>query len=223
MRFFRQNLPALTVVLIMFALSSYFFGVLPAELPIHFAANGTPDQFASKSFVLIFYPVLTLALIIIQPLLLAISPNGFQLEEDGRPVGKVNFALSILFAALLLATILPEVDPGRFEFAQVASIGFGLFMLIFGNYLGKVRPNFFIGIRTPWTITSEDNWLRTHRMAGKTVLFSGILTCLAALTGAPFMFCIGLLIFAFLSPVIYSLVLHLKSRNRPLTSYQLDD
>jgi uncharacterized membrane protein len=75
-----------------------------------------------------------------------------------------------------------------------------------GNVMGKVRRNFFIGVRTPWTLANERVWYATHRFAAKSMVAAGILAFIAAITGAPFLICLVLILLGVLTPVVYSLI-----------------
>jgi uncharacterized membrane protein len=77
-----------------------------------------------------------------------------------------------------------------------------------GNVLGKVRRNFFVGVRTPWTIANEQVWNATHRFAAKTFFAGGLLGLLAVIANAPFWLPLTAILIAALAPVIYSLVFY---------------
>jgi uncharacterized membrane protein len=84
------------------------------------------------------------------------------------------------------------------------------FFALLGNVMGKIKRNFFMGIRTPWTLADERVWHATHRYAGRLWLVGGTIGAIAALIGLPFSFGIGfLLVIAFL-PVFKSYFLYLR-------------
>jgi len=83
-----------------------------------------------------------------------------------------------------------------------------------GNVMGKVRRNFFIGIRTPWTLASEPVWNATHRFAARTLFVGGLLGLLAVILHAPFWLPMAAILTAALVPVIYSLVLYKQLERR---------
>jgi uncharacterized membrane protein len=80
--------------------------------------------------------------------------------------------------------------------------------MVMGNYMGKLRKNFFAGIRTPWTLANDEVWERTHRMAGWVFMLAGLVTVIAAFAGAPLMVAIYVLVGAALIPAIYSYVIY---------------
>jgi uncharacterized membrane protein len=99
----------------------------------------------------------------------------------------------------------PSPDIGR---AFIA--GMFLFFGLMGNVIGKVRKNFYIGIRVPWTLASDRVWNDTHRMAAWLWVGAGILGFAAIILGAPILWAVAVLVLAGLIPVIYSFV-HYKS------------
>jgi uncharacterized membrane protein len=86
--------------------------------------------------------------------------------------------------------------------------GVSLLFALMGNVLGKVRRNFFVGVRTPWTIANEQVWNATHRFAAKTFFAGGLLGLIVVILGAPLWLPIASILIAALAPVIYSLVFY---------------
>ena len=92
-----------------------------------------------------------------------------------------NVLLFVIYAIIGLICVSLAVSALRTK-GQQARVGTALFwsllgiiFMVIGNYLPKTRPNYTIGIRLPWTLYDEENWVKTHRLAGKTWLFCGIL------------------------------------------------
>ncbi len=81
--------------------------------------------------------------------------------------------LHLLFVAAALGT---DVDISR-----VVLIGIGFLFLVIGNYLPKVRPNYLMGIRTPWTLASDLSWTRTHRLGGRLFVIEGVVLAVLGL------------------------------------------
>jgi uncharacterized membrane protein len=93
------------------------------------------------------------------------------------------------------------VDIGRALFG-----GIGIALVLLGNVLGKVRRNFWLGVRTPWTLASDRVWYATHRLAGKTMVLGGLAVVAATVAGLPAYVATGALLAAALAPVGFSLV-----------------
>ena len=97
-----------------------------------------------------------------------------------RVTGLASIGLILLVhSAIILQTLGWSVDV-----AMVIAVCFSVLLAIMGNYLGKVRSNFFFGIRTPWTLSSDHVWSKTHRLGGRLLFCLGIGCTVAALTRA---------------------------------------
>lgn len=91
---------------------------------------------------------------------------------------------------------------------KVALLGAGALLMVLGNYMGKLRRNFFIGIRTPWTIASEATWERTHRLGGKLFALAGVMVLLITAFGGPFWLSIACILAVALMLVVYSFLVY---------------
>ena len=114
----------------------------------------------------------------------------------------VGFTLA-LEVVVLLAAIGAPVHMDRLLFAAM-----GLLFVVLGNFMGKVTKNFFVGIRTPWTLASDEVWLRTHRLGGKLFVVAGIGLLVCALLGVGFIAMMVALAVAGGIPVVYSYLLY---------------
>ncbi|MEZ4364105.1 MAG: SdpI family protein [Kofleriaceae bacterium] len=84
----------------------------------------------------------------------------------------------------------------------------GGLLVVFGNFMGKLTRNFFVGIRTPWTLASEEVWLRTHRLGGKVIVLAGLGLVLSSALGGGFVFVIAAIALVAVIPIVYSYVLY---------------
>jgi uncharacterized membrane protein len=146
---------------------------LPQRLPTHWNWAGQPDGFTEKPWGPFVFPLLSAALWLVLAMLPRISPRGFRVERFDRVYGVVlvgSTALLLSIQAISFAAALGEpVAAPRFM-----AVALGLFFALLGNYLGKTTPNFWFGVRTPWTIASPEVWSRTHRLAGKLFVAAGL-------------------------------------------------
>jgi uncharacterized membrane protein len=168
------------VVAAMTLLSAWAWTQLPsgAEVPIHWGLDGRIDAYAPKEIGLFLWPILATALAAVLAVIPRFEPRRANLERSSKAYGAVWVAvvtllggLHLLFVAAALGT---DVDISR-----VVLIGIGFLFLVIGNYLPKVRPNYLMGIRTPWTLASDLSWTRTHRLGGRLFVIEGLV--LAAL------------------------------------------
>ncbi|MBY5034010.1 DUF1648 domain-containing protein [Streptococcus gallolyticus] len=175
---------------------------LPTQVPTHFGFSGEADGYSSKIEAVFILPLILLALHIFTIVFTAISPKS---SNVGPKITKIIYWMLPLLALLVqVSTFL--VALGYLKNPSQLIIGsISLLFIILGNYLPKLRQNYTVGIKLPWTLNDEKNWNRTHRMAGKVWVVCAslsLLTCLfPTLTPYIFLPSIALMI---LVPVIYS-------------------
>ena len=171
--------------------------------------QGEVDDYTPKPWGVMIMPLIAAFVFIIMRLIPVISPKGFRTDEFRGVVNiftvtLVGFTSSVALLVLLAATG-RDVHVNEMVFA-----GTGLLFIVLGNYLGKVRKNFFIGIRTPWTLASDEVWSRTHRLGGWVFVLIGFLLFINAFVRFPQSWLIGSIIVVALVPVVYSFVLYRK-------------
>jgi len=204
------------IVLTLAALSvSLYLGfvrpdLLPERVPIHWGITGEADQWVNHDHVLpylLILPGVMMAFVLLSLALPWLSPQQFSIE---RFRGTYNFLVALvvtLFGYIHCIALAGSMDLG-IDTTKALLGGMFLFFALLGNRLGKVQRNFFVGVRTPWTLADETVWIRTHRMAAW-ILTIGSLLCFAAVMAglSPLWAFIGFVAMALL-PVVYSLVLY---------------
>ena len=198
---------ALALTAIATAAGLYFTPDLKAPVPIHWGLDGKPDGFAPEWALMLVGPGGMLATIGIFWIIPWLSPRRFTVDTFMRTYLKLMLIvvtmLGYIFAISLWTGIHGPVGTDRFMAA-----GLGLLLVMMGNLMGKVHRNFFVGIRTPWTLASERVWYATHRWGAKVAVGAGLAALAATLLGAPVWVVFSLVIAGFLAPVVYSLVLY---------------
>jgi uncharacterized membrane protein len=205
---------SITATLLALGASLYVYAFryndLPAQVPIHWNIHGQADGFIAKENVLgtfLMMPAMMAGLVILNLVLPWISPRGFKVEEF-RPTFDYIMAMAVIMCgyihvAMLIGSLGHAVDLGR-----VVVGGILLFFALIGNVLGKVRRNFWMGVRTPWTLASETVWESTHRLAAWLFTAGGLLGLVLVFAGLPLWVPFILIMAAALIPVVYSLVLY---------------
>ena len=204
----RQHVMA-SVFLILAAtvLTALCWTSLAETIPIHWNAQGEADGFGPRWLVWLTGPgamVLTLAIGAALPYL---SPKGYDVSAFRSTAGYI-MTLVVGMMGLMHVLLLTAIFNATFDVSRAVPAGICLVLALIGNSIGKVRRNFYIGIRTPWTLASERVWYSTHRVGAKLMAGSGVLGLLAVLLGAPGQLAIGLVVAGALVPVLYSLVLY---------------
>lgn len=148
-------------------------------VPIHFDASGTPNGWAEPAMGVFLMPALAAMLWGLQALLPKIDPRGSNLVRSAGAVGTIFTALAVLLTVLqgfIVAASFGVLSPKSSLGLVLAG---GLFMVI-GNLMGKLRTNYTVGIRTPWTLADERVWDQTRRFGGRTFVLGGALLCVLA-------------------------------------------
>lgn len=209
---------SVVLTLLAFAASGYIYWFhyeqLPDPMPTHWDWRGEPDQFLprSQAFLLNFLltPCLMALWLLVTLVLPWLSPRQFDVNRF-RPTYDYIMALVItLFGFIYLTLALSSFQPEK-RFIHLLIGGLLLFFALIGNVLGQVKRNFWIGVRTPWTLASETVWERTHRLTAWLWVPFGLLAGIAvlAIPGETVLLvaAAALLVVIFL-PVVYSLVLY---------------
>jgi uncharacterized membrane protein len=158
------------------ALAWNLYPAVPDRMPTHWNAVGDVDGFMHKPIAVLSVIALPLggyATHVIFKLLPRISPAGFEMDRFTGVTDIITLALTLMLAGVAAAVLLSASGRDVSVITIITLLVGGLFIIV-GNYLGKVSKNFFIGIRTPWTLASDGVWARTHRVGGWLFVMAGI-------------------------------------------------
>lgn len=200
-----------TIVIALMWLAGYLlFPYLPEMIPTHWNVLGQVDATAPKSLGVWMLPAITLAMAILFKFTPRLDPKKEKYEEFALEWKIIQAALISFFAYIYGATLYIALNPAV-SMMPLMFAGLGTLFIVLGNYLSKIRQNFFIGVKVPWTLASVDNWNKTHRYASWTFVIAGIVTLLEAkfLWYAPIIVFSGIMLAAFL-PILYSFLLFKK-------------
>lgn len=200
----------MALALLAFAVS---YSYLPERVPVHWNVAGVVDGYGSRYALLLLGPGLMLAELALFAVLPRLSPRRYGIDAFRSTYDYLMLLVvaltGYLFAVLLWAALLGSVDIHRSILG-----GISVLVVLMGNVLGKVRRNFFIGIRTPWTLASERVWYATHRLAAKCLVVSGIIALVLALLGTAFWLWMTVFGIGMLLPVVYSLIYYKQLEKR---------
>ena len=146
---------------------------LPSAVPTHFNLQGEANGYTPKWALYLVGPGLMAAMLLFTWLLPKLSPKHFEMESFRSTYLQIMVML-VGMMAYIDATILWAGVGHSVNAAQATLAGVCLVFAMLGNVMGKVRRNFFIGVRTPWTLASERVWNATHRFAAKTFVVGGL-------------------------------------------------
>ena len=179
---------------------------LPEQVPIHWNATGEIDGWSGKALAVFGMPLFFLAIHWITLLVTSADPKKKNHSE--KILSLIFWLIPIL--NLIISTVTYCTAMGKsIRMEILVPLLLGVSLVAIGNYLPKCQQNYTIGIKIPWTLNSEENWNRTHRLAGFVWVMGGIIMILSA-------FWVGIWITIAVSammaliPVIYSYALHRK-------------
>jgi uncharacterized membrane protein len=207
---------AILLVVLSAGAAAWLAPMFPDRIPSHWNIRGEVDGYGGK-WTLFIMPIMTSGMLVLFYFLPALSPKSFEVDTSRSTYLYIMVLVVGLFTymqCVLLYTVYqsvakqPSADIGR---AFIA--GMFLFFGLMGNVIGKVRKNFYIGIRVPWTLASDRVWNDTHRMAAWLWVVAGVVGFGLIVMGAPIYVAIALLVGAGLVPVIYSFI-HYKALER---------
>ncbi len=179
-----------------------FWGQLPEEIPIHWNNAGEIDGYGGKGM-LVFLGLLPVGLAAMMWVVPKIDPKRKNYQKHQGLYFFLMAAMTLLtivlgwmtlFAALGVAVPVERVVPGFI----------GATIMVLGNYMARIRPNYTFGIKTPWTLASETVWRKTHRMSGFWFTAGGFLMLLAAVFGSFIWLAVGVLLGGILFSYAYS-------------------
>lgn len=162
------------VIALIAALISIY--ILPAEtqIAVHWNMNGEVDRYGSLIEGLLFQPAIMLFILALIQSLKYFEPRSENLAES--KVAKEWIALTVvtLMAIILFGSIATSFGYDV-PMMKVIVVSIMCMLIVIGNFLSKTKANFFIGIRTPWTLSNDVIWLKTHRLGGRLFILAGII------------------------------------------------
>ena len=214
---FRADIISLVFIAAALIVVAVLYPSLPEQIPTHWNAQGQVDGYMKKEVGAIVMPAMAVFTYVIMKLIPVISPKGFRTDKFSDVMGVLQVTL-VGFMSIIAILVLLEARGLNVRINEMITAGVGLLFVIIGNYLGKVRKNFFIGIRTPWTLASDEVWNRTHRIGGRLFMLSGVIIWIGAFSGVPLIWTVGVAVGLLLIPVVYSYFLY-----RRIEGFETDD
>ena len=214
----KQESILLAMVAVSFAYVLYLWGQLPDSIPIHFDINGTANNWGPK-YTAFLLPGLSLLVYAITAAIPFLDPKRMSPEFMVGNFFKLRFILVFFMSALALI-ILHSVAFGSNMMPYATKLIF-LLLAGIGNFMINLKPNWFVGIRTPWTLSNDEVWRKTHRVIGRLFFFGGLVGFLISFVLTPPVANLILVVFAVLSTLFafaYSFWLFRQLRGTDATS-----
>ena len=191
---------------------------VPEKIAMQFDLQGNPTRIGNKTELLAMVFILMLVSLLTYLLLVniyRIDPKKFAAENKDR-LRRIAFAV-VIFITALQCLIIYSAVAGIMKLSMgVLFAGIGLLFAIIGNYMPNLKPNYFAGLRLPWTLENEDNWKKTHLLAGKLWFAGGLLLaviCLFVPSKAAVIVFYSITAIIVIIPCVYSFLLYRKQRS----------
>jgi uncharacterized membrane protein len=203
----RKLIPGLLVLGGAAGFSVWAYPQLPAQVATHFDLNGEPNGWSSRLVASLLVPVLGLVLATVFTVLPRIDPKRANYARFGPTYWTIANAVLVLLVGIHVFSLGKALGWGV-DMNRVAALGLGGLFVLLGNLMTRIRPNWFMGIRTPWTLSSDTVWRKTHRFGGVVFVIAGLCIAATALTAASWALygAMGVAGAAALSSVLYSYI-----------------
>ena len=179
---------------------------LPEQVPFHWNAAGEVDGWASKA-VAVFVP--SAAMLALQWLCMLVTSADPKKQNHPEKVKVLVLWLIPVITVFISALMYVSALGVSVRVETLMPILLGLVFVAIGNYMPKCKQNYTIGIKIPWTLASEENWNRTHRLAGWVWVGGGVVMLLSGFLGIFWLTFVPAIIMVAV-PLIYSYILHKK-------------
>jgi uncharacterized membrane protein len=210
---FKKEIPFIAIALIPFVYLIYIWNRLPEKVPMHWNGAGEIDRYGDKKELVVMLFMLVGITYIIFLVIPYIDPKQ-KLQSMGNKLNNLRLILALFMSALaiyILYSVQQKTSNPVLIFPLV-----GLLFAFLGNYFKTIKPNYFIGIKTPWTLENEEVWKKTHLMGGKLWFVGGLLMALTFVMPNKIQIYTFLAIAAVITivPIVYSYLEFKKIKNQ---------
>jgi len=170
-----QAVVRIVLVALMFVAGAILYPQLPDIIPTHWGFEGEPNQWSPKTWGAWLIPGLTLLFLVLFPILPKLDPKRENYENFKKPWNVIQTSFVAFFAYIYAVTMYVTLYPEYNGLVGRAVVfGIGILFVILGNVMGKVRQNYFVGLKTPWTLNDSEVWQKSQRFAGWVFVLAGL-------------------------------------------------
>ncbi len=210
---FKSEWFSLGLIIIAFVAGFYFYQHFPAKVPTHWNIRGEVNGYSSPLIAAFMIPAMALGMYLLFLVLPYLDPKRDQYESF---IGIYHKFKDLIVAFLLLLYFLTGLNGigYKINISFYAPIMVGAMFIILGILLEHVKMNWFLGIRTPWTMSSDTVWAKTHKLSSRVLIISGLLMAATSFVAWEFkiaLFILAIVLIVFALP-IYSYILYAKEQ-----------
>lgn len=183
----RADWAVLLLIGLMIVAGLWAYPRLPEQVPSHWNIRGEVDKYQGRFWGAFSMPLTALSIYFGMVLLPLVDPHRRNYAKFTGPYRLIRWAAIGFFAVMYIA-ILASAMGYRLRMDLIVNLSIGVLLLLLGNVMGKVKHNWFVGIRTPWTLSDPDVWRATHRVSSWVWSLTGVIVLVSALLSAPYNF-----------------------------------
>jgi len=174
MNMIKSEIILLVIILLSFIVGIYFYPQMPEKMASHWNTQGQVDGYMSKFWGLFLMPLISAGLFLLFITIPKIDPLKHNIEKFRKYYDGFVVLIIVFLFYLYLLTIFWNIDI-RFSMTQLLAPAFGILFYYCGILTENAKRNWFIGIRTPWTLSNDAVWNKTHKIGGKLFKAAGVI------------------------------------------------
>jgi uncharacterized membrane protein len=162
------------ILLLPFIYIPFIWNKLPDSIPTHWSIHGEVDNYSSKTWGTLFLPLLSIGMYVLLLVLPKFDPRKKNYRYFGNSYRNIRLLLTIFMTTIFFITMQWAMGTMTMNPKTIFILIFGL-IAVLGNFMRTIRSNFFVGIRTPWTLDNPEVWRKTHEMGGKLWFYASLI------------------------------------------------
>jgi len=203
------------LIISLFLIGIILFPRLPDKIPSHWNASGKIDAYQSRIWGAFGIPLMLVGIYALMLFLPYIDPKRENYLKFKSTYKIFRLAIVVVFTIIQISILISALGGPKTLIPKLVPITIGILLIVIGNYMPRIKFNWFVGIKTPWTLSSEEVWKGTHRFAGYMFVIAGILMILAGFLTAPMNIIVGLagVVVAAVFSTVYSYFLFIRVKS----------
>jgi uncharacterized membrane protein len=173
------------LIIALFVTGIILFPHLPDKIPSHWNASGQIDSYQSRLWGVFGIPLMLVGIYAMMLFLPYIDPRRENYLKFQSTYKILRLAIVFVFTIVQLSILISALGGPKNLIPKLVPVTIGVLLIVIGNYMPRIKFNWFVGIKTPWTLSNEEVWKGTHRFAGYMFVIAGILIALAAFLKPP--------------------------------------
>ncbi len=198
----KNEIIILGIILLSFVIGIYLYSQMPEKMASHWNIQGEVDSYMSRFWGLFLMPIISIGLLALFVLIPKIDPLKKNIERFRKYFDEFIVLMIIFLFYIYLLTVFWNIGI-RFNMGQFVIPALGILFYYVGILVENTKRNWFIGIRTPWTLSSEVVWNKTHKIGGKLFKFAGVVAFLGVVFPR---YAIFFVIIPVISVAVYTLI-----------------